>query len=348
MKAKHIIAGLGLAAMALTAPAVFAQDVHFTQFDMQPLVINPAFTGMFYGKVRANAIYRKQWASVTVPYITYGASADLPIKAEDNGYLAGGIQVYKDQAGDANLSNFTGLVSLAYHKTFGLGDDYKGSDLAVGLQAGYAQKSIDLSKLIFGDEFNGSTYSQGTTGEFGKGLGNNINYYLVNAGVSYAHAFNEKFSFVIGAGANNINKPTDALLKTNGSDAVLDMRITGELGINWKVGDRLSMRPAVLYQSQAGATEMIFGNEFFYALTSQYGDVHFTPAVFLGGWMRGGDATMLTAGFEVSNFRVGLGYDYNTSALNSVSNGQGGVELAVRYINPYTVIRRRTIPCTRF
>ncbi len=100
-------------AVAFTAPIAFAQDIHFTQFDMTPLVINPAFTGMFDGQVRAGAIYRNQWASVTVPYVTYGASVDLPLPIERNGdYLAGGLQFYKDQAGDANLSNFTGMAFL--------------------------------------------------------------------------------------------------------------------------------------------------------------------------------------------------------------------------------------------
>ncbi len=44
---KNNIARLCIAAsFALTAPVAFAQDIHFTQFDMQPLVINPAFTGI--------------------------------------------------------------------------------------------------------------------------------------------------------------------------------------------------------------------------------------------------------------------------------------------------------------
>jgi len=70
--------------------------------------------------------------------------------------------------------------------------------------------------------------------------------------------------------------------------------------------------------------------------------------VFLGGWLRNGDAAMITAGIEIKNFRVGLGYDYNISSLNSVSNGNGGFEIALKYISPYSVVRRRTIPCTRF
>lgn len=351
MKKGNIITRLGFAALMLAAPAAFAQDIHFTQFDMQPLVVNPAFTGMFYGKVRANAIYRRQWASVTVPYVTYGASVDAPIKSESGGYLAGGLQLYKDQAGDGNLSNFTGLASIAYHKTFGNnGDEYSGSDLAVGLQAGWAQKSIDLSKLYFGDEFVNGSFVKGTSQEYANNVGNNVSYALVNAGISFSRSFNRNFSMILGAGANNLNQPNDAITRKKKSDVGLAMRYTGELGFVWGVSDKLSLRPAVFVQSQASALEMIYGNEFHYLLADAYNSAtSFTPAIFVGGWMRGGDATMITAGLEIQNFRVGLGYDYNTSSLNNASNGNGGFEIALRYVAPYGMYGgKRTIPCPRF
>jgi len=172
MTRKSIFTRLSLAAaLALSAPLTYAQDIHFTQFDMAPLTVNPAFTGMFDGRVRAGAIYRNQWQSVTVPYVTIGAYADMPLYIESNGdYLSAGIQMYQDQAGDGNLKNFTGLLSVAYHKTFGK------SDLALGLQGGYAQKSIDLSKLYFGDEFNNGTFTPATSQEYHLGIGNSVNY----------------------------------------------------------------------------------------------------------------------------------------------------------------------------
>ena len=336
--------------MALTAPVTNAQDIHFTQFDMAPLVINPAFTGMFDGRVRAGGIYRTQWASVTVPYITYGASVDMPLVIEQNGdYLAAGMQLYKDQAGDGDLSNFTGMLSVAYHKFFAQKVN-GGCDLAVGLQGGYAQKSIDLSKLYFGDEFNNGTFIPATSQEYHLGLGHSVNYYLVNAGISFSQAASEKFSYVIGVGANNINQPNDALSKKQNAQTGLDMRLTGELGINWVAGDRLSLRPAVLYQSQASATEIIAGNEFHYQVGGEPGFQNFSTAVFLGAWYRTGDAAMITAGVEFKGFRIGIGYDYNISDLNTSSNGNGGFEIALRYIapNPIRFAQKRTIPCSRF
>jgi type IX secretion system PorP/SprF family membrane protein len=346
---RNIIGRLSIAAaIMLSAPVTFAQDIHFTQFDMAPLVINPAFTGMFDGRVRANAIYRNQWASVTVPYVTFGASVDFPLLIERNrDYLAAGLQLYKDQAGDGNLSNFTGLISVAYHKYFGQ-TEY-GNDLAVGLQAGYANKSIDLSKLYFGDEFKNGTFTPGISQEYHLGLGNSIHYYLVNAGVSFSHG-GEKFSYTLGAGANNINQPNDAIEKKQNSQTGLDMRYTGEIGINWVTSERFSLRPALLYQNQASASEMIIGNEFHYEVGANPGYDNFSTAVFLGGWFRTGDATMITAGVEFKGFRVGVGYDYNISSLNTSSNGNGGFEIALRYIapNPKLFSGKRTIPCTRF
>lgn len=181
-------------------------------------------------------------------------------------------------------------------------------------------------------------------------MGNNVNYALVNAGISFSRSFNRNFSMILGAGANNLNQPNDAITRKKKSDVGLAMRYTGELGFVWGVSDKLSLRPAVFVQSQASALEMIYGNEFHYLLSDAYNSTtSFTPAIFVGGWMRGGDATMITAGLEIQNFRVGLGYDYNTSALNNASNGNGGFEIALRYVAPYGMYGgKRTIPCPRF
>ena len=354
MNKKNIIFRFSLiATFALTVIGTNAQDIHFTQFDASPLTINPAFTGMFNGRVRACAIYRNQWKSVTVPYITQGASVDLPIIWSNSGYLAGGLQLYKDQAGDGNLSNFTGLLSIAYHLTTGRDrDNDKKSDLAVGLQAGYADKSIDLSKLYFGDEYVNGTFVPGTTQEYHLGIGNKVSYYLVNAGICYSHSFGNKFSFTMGAGANNLNQPTDAIEKKANSETGLDMRYTGEFGLDVIAGDRLSLRPAVLYQYQATASEMIAGNEFHYVLSQNTEPEFssFTTAAFLGVWYRTGDAMMITAGFEIKGVRVGFAYDYNMSTLNAASNGNGGFELSIKYLAPWPMIYAgsRSVPCLRF
>jgi len=349
---KNILAIAGLTAgIALSGAQAFAQDVHFTQFDAAPLTINPAFTGAFNGTLRAAVIYRDQWRSVTSPFVTLSASVDAPIKVGLAGddYLAAGLQFYNDKAGDANLSNTSILGSIAYHKSLGSTDgvgDRPGKTLSVGFQGGYASKNLDLSKLYFGDEFNNTGLFTGPTGDL---INNKVNYWVVNAGVAWAHAVSNGFSYAIGVGANNLNQPQESLEKQKNSEVGLGMRYTAQIGAVARVSDRLRLMPAVLYQSQSTATELVLGNEFNYSLANpDYESV--ATGVFVGIYYRNNDAIMGTAGLDWKGFRFGVSYDYNTSSLKEASNGNGGFELSIRYIapNPLDFAGRRGYPCARF
>ncbi|MBS1590475.1 MAG: PorP/SprF family type IX secretion system membrane protein, partial [Bacteroidetes bacterium] len=310
-----------IAAMALSFQSAQAQDVHFTQFNAAPLIVNPAFTGGFSGQWRAAAIYRNQWRSVTAPFVTYGASFDAPVVNDltHDDFLAVGVQLYNDRAGDGNLTNFSGLASVAYHKFLGEKLD---KTLSVGLQGGYTQKSIDLSRLYFGDEFNGGVFQQGTSGEY-PGLNNKVNYFTVNAGISWAHSVSDRFGYTLGAAAMNLNQPQESFQKKRNADVGLGIRYAAQLGVIGYVSDKFSLRPAVLYQSQATATELVAGNEFHLIVgDDEYRSI--ATAVFLGGYIRSNDAMMITAGMEWKGLRFGVSYDYNTSALKAASNGNGG------------------------
>jgi type IX secretion system PorP/SprF family membrane protein len=351
MKCRITFAGVGLivAAMLNTGNAQ-AQDVHFTQFDASPLLLNPANTGAFNGEVRASAIYRDQWRSVVgaSAFKTYGVSVDMPIIRDISvdDYLAGGLQLYNDRAGDGNLNNFTALLSVAYHKF--LGQDGK-KVLTVGLQGGYTNKNIDLSKLYFGDEFQEGTWNPGTSAEFGW-LERGNNNYIINAGLSYAQAVSEKFGFTIGAGVNNINQPLESFDRRKESSEVgLGMRYTGQIGAIIGISDKFSLKPAAFVQSQSTAMELVGGNEFHLKLGEEY-DIPTATAVFAGVWYRYQDAIMVTAGIEFKGFRVGVGYDYNTSDLKSASGNNGGFEISLRYIAPSPIdfARKLLYPCGRF
>lgn len=345
---KNIFASAGMAlALALTLQDAKAQDIHFTQFNMAPLVVNPAFTGGFNGKARVAAIYRNQWRSVTVPFVTYGVSVDAPIindlTTDDN--LSAGIQLYNDKAGDGNLSNFSALVSLAYHKFLGEKAD---KALTVGLQGGYTQKSVDISKLYFGDEFVNGLFQQGTSNEYPY-LNNSIKYFTVNAGISWSHSASERFGYTIGLAAMNLNQPQESFEKKKNSEVGLGIRYSAQLGAIAYLSDKFSIRPGFIYQSQSTANELIAGNEFHLIV----GNPEFrsiATGVFLGGWYRNGDAFMVNAGMEFKGVRIGLSYDYNTSSLKSASNGNGGFEISLRYIapNPLDFARRLVYPCSRF
>lgn len=322
-----------------------AQDMHFTQFNGAPMMLNPALTGNYTGMYRVTGIYRNQWSSVTTPYVTFGGSVDAPLFRDVAiaDHLGGGLSIYNDRSGDGNLANLTALASVAYHKFFG---DYSNKSLSVGLQGGYTQKSIDLSRLYWGDEFKNGGFQPGTTGEQ---LNPKVKYFTANAGLNWQHSTGEKFGYSIGVAGHNLNQPKESFLKKQNNEVGLGMRISGQIGAIWQAMDRLSIRPAFLYQTQTAATEMIAGSEFLYVVGDP--DIRsVATGVFVGGWYRFGDAALVTAGLEFKGFRLGFGYDYNISDLKVASGGNGGFEISLRYVkpNPLDFARRVAFPCARF
>jgi len=66
-----------------------AQDIHFSQFYMSPLNLNPALTGVMNCNTRMVANYRNQWAAVLQAnaYNTYSVSYDQKIPVGRSDYF---------------------------------------------------------------------------------------------------------------------------------------------------------------------------------------------------------------------------------------------------------------------
>ncbi len=326
-----------------------AQDIHFTQFNMSPLTLNPANTGGHDGVWRTNAIYRNQWNSVTVPFITFGGSFDAPLfKAlgEDN-YLAAGFQFFNDQAGDGNLNQTAFLGSLAYHLTL---DDESRTFLALGLQGGFHAMSIDLANLYWGDEFMDGGFQPGTTSER---LDPKQNYFTANAGLKWSHTLiDDKLNYFIGASAHNLNQPRFSFLNKANSEIGIGIRYGVQGGVAWNVSQQLQLKPAFMYQAQSSASEFVAGMEIRYVIDPNALSA-LAPAFFIGGYTRLNDngSILATAGLEWSSFRIGVGYDYlgSDEGLGTISN-YGGFEIAFQYImaNELQRFRNQSYPCARF
>ena len=56
-----------------------AQDLHFSMLDLDPLLFNPAYSGFFDGTGRFGVVYRNQWASVSTPFQTLTATAEVSL-----------------------------------------------------------------------------------------------------------------------------------------------------------------------------------------------------------------------------------------------------------------------------
>jgi type IX secretion system PorP/SprF family membrane protein len=135
---------LSFCTLCFVFTAARAQDIHFTLYDMVPLMFNPGQTGAFSGSYRVAGIYRDQWVSVTgAPneFKTPGFSVDVPlIKGfRDNDWVGVGVIFYSDKSGSLGLQNSAFKLSAAYH--FAL--DKKGNTvLSLGFQTGSVKRRI--------------------------------------------------------------------------------------------------------------------------------------------------------------------------------------------------------------
>lgn len=300
--------------LILTGILPLAATAQNFDFNILPLALNPAFTGLFDGNLRVSPLYKDQWSASKVSFNAYGASVDLRCPVKPKGYFAAGAAFLEGQAADQSIRNFSSVVSGAYHRRIMKNDKgIRRAEVALGIQAGYIQRNIDLS----GNEYRFLPYVYH--------IGDGAKYLVANVGISFSHIVNQKLSYTIGLAGNNLDLMDDGtvtiqnpLLKVTPSGAAI-------AAANWSISDRWTMRPAFLHIISKDFYAA--GNEF--RFTTQ---VQSPSIIFLGIWYRTGHIITANVGYEFSYFRLAAGYDYYSSL--GLSSRNGGLQFLARYILP--------------
>ena len=133
----------------LGSVALKAQDIHFSQFYLSPLNLNPAMTGVMNCNVRLVANYRNQWSSVLKAnaFNTYSVSYDQRIAVGRYDFFGIGGSFVGDSAGESDFSTIQGKLSLSYAKKMG-GYRAKSHYLSFGADVGITQTSVDFQNLL--------------------------------------------------------------------------------------------------------------------------------------------------------------------------------------------------------
>ena len=304
-----------------------AQDIHFSQYYANPLYMNPALTGSFYGDFRAAVNYRNQAFTISNnPYVTYSGSFDMaPLKKKMRHDVFGvGLLVYSDKAGNGVLRTQSIQASASYIKTL---DSYKKYSLGIGIQGGVIQKRIDFSKLAFESQFDGDT-------DFDLALPNGENttkenFILpeLNMGLILKAFFSKRANAYAGFSMNHILQPKQTFL--NDPDSRLSTRYLVHAAADFRMGKYATISPTLMFKSQNTAQQLNLGAAFGYEVSD-------VTAFYVGMWYRWKDAIIPTAALEIYGFRVGLSYDANISRLKPASRGHGAVELSLMYVHNKT------------
>lgn len=296
---------------------LYAQDLHYSQFYHNPLHLNPALTGIFRGDLRAAASYRSQWKSVPVSYQTFSGTVDWKTLKRDANLLSVGFQLQHDGAGDAALKwTQVGAVAAVAHA---LGEQQA---LSAGIGLALAQRSFDISKLTFKNQWGGDQFDAALpTGEnFDKNSGFAP---TLSAGLNWHYEPAESRSrFDAGFGMFHLNQPK--INFRDDSDQRLPMRLTLMLNGALQIGEFTDLVAFGAGQQMNKAREMLLGGGLRRVLSEDVA-VQFTLA------SRIGDAIIPAFQVEWLNWTAGFSYDLNISDFDTATNGRGGFEIAVVY-----------------
>ena len=104
----------------LGTSSVQAQDIHFSQFYLSPINLNPAMTGVMNCNGRFVVNYRNQWSSVlSDPYSTFAGSYDARVPVGRDDFFGWGVSMYADKAGTSEFGRVLGRFSGSYSKKNG-------------------------------------------------------------------------------------------------------------------------------------------------------------------------------------------------------------------------------------
>ena len=332
--------------MPLSYATLRAQDPHFSQFFASPLTLNPALTGKFDGLYRIAGNYRNQWPTINNAFTTATLSVDTRIMANrlpDNDDWGIGFIALTDQQASGVLDQNYFSFSTAYHK--GLDEDGY-HQLSIGFQGTYAASRLDGTKVNLGDELApDGTWTVPSNDPFANKVFQ-AHYFDFNSGILYNGSTSDRNNFYIGGSLYHINRPRQSFDQDDGVNYYLPMRWTVHAGGHFPIADNAALYMSALHQSQAGAQENLVGA----AIALNANDDWFVNPtnVYIGAWVRFGDAILPYVSLEFDGLQLGISYDTNISPLKTASDSRGGIEVSLIYIKKPSDPNKRHLNCPKF
>ena len=320
---------------------VTAQDPEFSQYYAAPLYLNPAFAGTTSDH-RFIANYRNQWPNIAQGYVTSAFSYDYNLYNYNSGV---GFMAVLDKAGTAGMKS--NQFNFLYSYRLNVADKWV---IASGLNFGYAFRSIDYSKLLFGDQLQFDSDGNAPSDDpslYNLGM---AHYFDFKAGML---AYNKTFWF--GFAANHLNRPNRSLVNEESS---LPIKVTVHGGVRiplyrgpFKNDHQSVLSPSFVYKRQGNFDQIDLGVSLLY------------NPISIGLWYRGipiqqnvkdnisQDAVVVILGFQFEKVEVSYSYDFTVSELGPISGGTHEVSLKYKLaIIKQSRVKKREkfIPCPTF
>ena len=311
-----------------------AQDIHYSQFYMAPLNLNPAMTGVMNCSQRISGNYRNQWASVLrdKAFQTSQVAYDTKIPVGRYDYIGIGGTLWNDKAGSLSLQTSQLSLNFAYAKKMG-GYRKQSSYLVMGARLGVVNRGLNYAEARWGNQNVGGTFDPSVGSNENLFVRDNLTHGDVSAGLLWYSVLDDNTNFFVGGAYDHINRANESWTDpkaTNPKFSFQPSKFTIHAGGEIGMTDRVSFLPGIVTFLQGPYLQVNGGTSMRFILGSSKRS---TEAIQFGAWARiankvdGGvlmDALILSTRFDYSQFTLGFSYDLNTSSLKAASNSNGG------------------------
>jgi len=288
-----------------------AQDPYFSQFFMNPVYLNPAYSGSM--KVpRAGIQYRDQWPAFGHVYKTYFASFDtyLPRISSGIGFLA-----YNDVQGKGVYTESS--FKISFSKEIHLNAEWT---MYGSISGGMQLNALNFNRLIFADQLDGLSGLNQPGAE--KVPDNNYRFFPdFGTGLLF---YNGQYFF--GFAADHLTQPDQSLYA--GYPDHLPAKYTAHFEVNlpWFVPGHwrkyLKINPNFIVQSQGQLQNLTWG-----LYVNRLG---FSLGVWNRLTTRKSADMILMAGYVGKQLKTAVSFDMNIRGVGIQSHG--AIELSVSYL----------------
>jgi type IX secretion system PorP/SprF family membrane protein len=301
---------------------VSAQDIHFSQYHFNRLAINPGLTGIFNGDKQGSALYRRQWFSVPVEYMTFSGTFDMKLNKVQTpkGFFSVGGQFNYDQAGDSKLSlaflNLNGSYTRVLTKSL---------FVTGGISIGGGQRGYKGDELKWDYQWDGEKYDPSRpTNE--PEFEDNILFFDLSAGANIRLQGRDRTKIDLGFGAFHLNSPGVSFYGDDNVDLPIRTSLHA-LGV-LKLANRLDLYGNGLLQNQGPYEETLFGGGLIVHISNKRAR---EVELHLGVATRLDDALIPMIALGYDGWKGGFSYDINNSPFEVATDNKGGPEFFLTY-----------------
>ena len=346
--------------LLITCLDLKAQDFRFSQFDLNPVYMNPAYSGITKD-LRIGLNYRNQWFNVpgkTLPGAL--SSYNLTVDKRFENKLIGGLSLnlFQSYKGEGYYKHNHFGLNYSWHMPV----KHKDFNLYIGLGMSYNSLSIDYSRLVFTDQIDFQGGYLSTPSSFIPSNDGTRHYPDARLGIvakgNIGKSVSGEFSFSV----NHLLSPNISL---NQQEEGLSRKYTSFGSLSFKLKkNKLYINPKVMVEIQNPFQTYTFGANFYVVNRYFYANrQNFSKPLYLGFYYQSSvfewattNSMILMAGhtghFGKSNTRYQLGasVDVNIGGLNFRSNmtGEISMNIILDTANNLKKSRKRQVKCKLF